>query len=157
MHFLPYWMLSSSVRTWALWVFTRLSRSPSLRVFGSVVGQSSCYLASLRSKRFRAVSRVKDRETKTAQKMARVGGKGVGKKGRKCSPSPLFPFFGSRFISRAAKTENLVLGHSLLRNSTETLVTVTQATISLVHLPTSRYQFYQEREARAVDFLCFLR
>ena len=136
---LLYWMLSSSVRTWALWVFTRLSRSPSLRVFGSVVGQSSCYLASLRSKRFRAVSRVKDRETKTAQKMARVGGKGVGKKGRKCSPSPLFPFFGSRFISRAAKTENLVLGHSLLRNSTETLVTVTQATISLVHLPTSRY------------------
>ena len=87
--------------------------------------------------------------------MARVGGKGVGKKGRKCSPSPLFPFFGSRFISRAAKTENLVLGHSLLRNSTETLVTVTQATISLVHLPTSRYQFYQEREARAVDFYVF--
>ena len=87
--------------------------------------------------------------------MARVGGKGVGKKGRKCSPSPLFPFFGSRFISRAAKTENLVLGHSLLRNSTETLVT--QATISLVDLPTSRYQFYQEREARTVDFLCFLR
>ena len=84
--------------------------------------------------------------------MERVGGKGVGKKGRKCSPSPLFPFFGSRFISRAAKTENLVLGHSLLRNSTETLVTVTQATISLVHLPTSRYQFFcgkSERESES--------
>ena len=40
--------------------------------------------------------------------MARVSGEGVKKKGRKRSPSPLFPFFGSRFISRAAKTENLV-------------------------------------------------
>ena len=87
--------------------------------------------------------------------MARVSGEGVGKKGRKRSPSPLFPFFGSRFISRAAKTENLVLGHSLLQNSRETLVT--QATISCVDLPTSRYQFYREREARTVDYLCFLR
>ena len=40
--------------------------------------------SSLRSKRFRAVSRVKDRATKTTRKI------------------------GSRFISRAAKTENLV-------------------------------------------------
>ena len=45
-------------------------------------------LNSLRSKRFRAVSRVKDR----------------AKNGP--SPFPLFHFFDSRFISRAAKTEN---------------------------------------------------
>ena len=47
-------------------------------------------LNSLRSKRFRAVSRVKDR----------------AKNGP--SPSLLFPFWGSRFISRAAKTEDPV-------------------------------------------------
>ena len=48
------------------------------------------------------------------------------------SPSPHFHFFGSCFIYRAAKTENL----SLLRNQTETLAT-------------------QASEARAVDFFTF--
>ena len=50
--------------------------------------------------------------------MARVSGEGVGTFLPLPLPLPPLSFFASRFISRAAKTENLV---PLLRNSTETL------------------------------------
>ena len=87
--------------------------------------------------------------------MARVSGEGVWKKGRKRSPSPLLHFLALVSFLALPKPRISFLGLSLLRNSTETLAT--QATISLVDLPTSRSEFYHEREARAVDFLCFLR
>ena len=50
----------------------------------------------------------RERESETARKMAQVKERGGGGEERKSflpSPPPL-PFFGSRFVSRAAKTEN---------------------------------------------------
>ena len=69
-------------------------------------------------------ARVKDRATNGASKRA---GRGWGReKGNAVSfvplPHPPLSSFGSRFISRAAKTENL-LSSVFLRNSTETLAT----------------------------------
>ena len=59
----------------------------SIEAFICQLNFTNLWMNSLRSKRFRAVSRVKDRAIKTARKMARIS---------------------SRFTSRAAKTENLV-------------------------------------------------
>ena len=55
----------------------------------------------------------------------RGGGGEERKEGNSFLPLPHPPllFFASRFISRAAKTENSFLGLSLLRNSTETIAT----------------------------------
>jgi len=61
--------------------------------------------------------------SKTARKMTQVKGRGGGGEERKETflplPLPSPSFFGSRFISRAVKTESPLL----LRNQTETLAT----------------------------------
>ena len=58
-----------------------------------------------------------ERESKTARRMVQVKERGGGGEESKETLPPL-SFFGSRFISRAAKT-----GLSLHRNQTETLAT----------------------------------
>ena len=57
----------------------------------------------------------------------------MGKKGKPDSflPLPALSLFGSRSISRAAKTANSVVGLSLNRNQTETLATQGNLTLFL--------------------------
>ena len=81
-------------------------------------------VSSLRSKRFRAVSRVKDRVKNGASK--RGGGGEERKKERKeafPSPFPLFHFLALVSFLARPKPRISFLGLSLLRNSTETLAT----------------------------------
>ena len=76
----------------------------------------------MRFRRKERGTRIKDPEKNDASKRA---GSGWGRKEGflPSLPPPPLSFFGSRFISRAVKTESPFLGISLLRNQTETLAT----------------------------------
>ena len=78
-------------------------------------------------------TKVKDRAKMAQVKELGGGGVGWGRKEGKFLPLllPSLSFFGSRFISREAKTENPVPRLSLLPNQTETLAT--QATLRALY------------------------
>ena len=92
-------------------------------------GPRSSPLSNLRSKRYCAVQkqRTRNKSQRPREKWRKQkSGEGVGKKEEGIlsspPPPPSFIFFGSRFISRAVKTENLPRSF-LPRNQTETLAT----------------------------------
>ena len=101
-----------------------------LAIIGSTSppGPRGSPLSSLSSKRFCAVQeqRTRNKSHRPREKWRKQkSGEGVGrKKEESFLPLPLPPlsFFGSCFISRAVKTENLSLSF-LPRNQTETLAT----------------------------------
>ena len=94
---------------------------------------------SLRSKRFCAVSeqRMRNKSQRPRENGAskRAGRGWRRKEGKLPLPFPPLSFFGSRFISRAVKTENPVPRSFFIGNYTETLATqATPPTTSNVHI-----------------------